>query len=98
MAKVRDLVSERDELVYYKGVHQLREQIQTAADLEQEMDRVRLETARIVRRIKPYITWKDLGEMLGMTELQAQRYLTPLMERLDDAPEEPDRRKKLSDS
>lgn len=70
---------DREELLFYKGVYHLRNQIEARAKLANQLALMDKDIAASVVKIKRFITWKDLGQMLKMTELQAKTYLSPLM-------------------
>jgi hypothetical protein len=71
--------NEKEELLFYKGIYQIRGAIDERLKVMGRLNEIDHRIAAYVVKIKPFISWRDLGEMLGMTEAQAKSYLSPLM-------------------
>jgi hypothetical protein len=71
--------SEKEELLYYKGIYQIRQLIGHRIEVMQRLNETDKQIAAQVAKIKSFISWRELGEILGMTEAQAKSYLSPLM-------------------
>lgn len=71
---------DKEELLYYKGIYQIKQDIEERLKLMGRLNEVDHRIASRVATIKRFLSWRELGEMLGMTETQANKYLSPLME------------------
>lgn len=71
--------TEKEELLYYKGVYQIRELIAKRVEIMQWMADIDKQIAQVVVSLKQFATWKELGSYLNMSEQQARTYFLPLM-------------------
>lgn len=76
---------DKEELIYFKGIYQLRGAIELRAIKMSELNQIDRQIGLIVDRIKGFTSYAELGKMLGMTESQAKTYLAPLIpERIEE--------------
>jgi len=71
--------NEKEELLFYKGIYRFRQLIDKRVEKMNELNQIDKDIAKVVTDFKPFVSWRELGTMLGMSEFQAKSYLEPLM-------------------
>jgi len=75
--------NEKEELLYYKGIHLFRQLVVKRAAKMEEIAQIDQDIAKVVSNFKSFVGWRELGEILGMSDQQARNYLMPLMEEIE---------------